>query len=91
MVNMVGIPHVTLPTLLNFPTFHAFKDGGLRMIWNFHSSNMEKSNVDEEEQAMGFRIGTTTMQGICKGTHKQILRQVMDFNCLTWILNLIST
>jgi len=46
---MVGFPHVTPPTLLNFPLFHVFKDGGLKTIWDSHSSNMEESNADEEE------------------------------------------
>jgi hypothetical protein len=38
---------------------------------------------------MGFYTSTTTMQGISKGTCRQILGQVMDLNCLTWIFNLI--
>jgi hypothetical protein len=84
MVNMVGLPHVTLPILLNFLPFHAFKDEGLRTIWDYHSSNMEESYADEREQAMGFHIGTT-MQDIFKGTHRWILGQVMDSNCFTWI------
>ncbi len=59
------------------------------MIWDSHPFNMEKPNVDEKEEAMGFRIGTTAMQGICEKTHRQILGQVMDLNCFTWIFNLV--
>jgi len=63
--------------------------GGLKTIWDSHSSNMEESNADEEEWAMGFHIIITTMQGISKGTHRRILGQVMYLNCFTWILNLV--
>jgi hypothetical protein len=50
---------------------------------------MEKPNVDEREHAMGFCIGTTIVQGISEGARKQILGQVMDLNCLTWIFILV--
>ncbi len=59
------------------------------MIWDSHSFNMEKPNAHEGEQAMGFRINTTFVQGISKGTYRQILGQLMDLNCLTWIFNLV--
>ncbi len=58
------------------------------MIWDSHSSNMEESNVDEKEQAIGFHICTTFVQGILERIHKQILGQVMDLNNPTWIFNL---
>jgi hypothetical protein len=45
MVNTVGLPQTTLPTFLSFPHFHAFRNGGLRMIWDSHSSSMEEPNV----------------------------------------------
>ncbi len=32
---------------------------------------------------------TIIMQGIFKRTHRQILGQVMDLNCFTWIFNLV--
>jgi hypothetical protein len=48
---------------------------------------MEKPNADEREHAMGFHTGTTVVQGISEKTHGQILGQVMDLNCLTWILS----
>jgi len=46
VVNRVGVPQTTLPTLLSFPHSHAFKNGGLGMIWDSHSSNMEEPNTD---------------------------------------------
>ncbi len=89
MVNRVGLPRVALPTFLSFSHFHAFRNGGLGMIWDSHSSSMEKPNANEKEHAMGFRTNTTAMKGISKGTHSWILGQVMDFNYLTWIFSLI--
>jgi hypothetical protein len=59
------------------------------MIWDSHSSNMERPNANEKEQAMGLCTGTTIVQGIFEGVHKWILGQIMDFNCLTWIFNLV--
>ncbi len=58
------------------------------MIWDSHSSNMEESNANERELAIGFHTCTTFVKGILKGTSKQILGQVMDLNYLTWIFNL---
>ncbi len=84
-INKVGLPHVVLPILLSFLRFHAFQDGDPKMIWDSNSSRVEEPNVDEQEQAMGFHIGTTTVQRFFKGTHRRILRQVMDLICLTWI------
>jgi len=58
------------------------------MIWDSHSSNMEESNADERESAIGFHTCTTFVQGIFKGNYKQILGQVMDLKYLSWIFNL---
>jgi hypothetical protein len=49
---------------------------------------MEESNANEKEHAMGFHIGTITLQGIFKRIHRQILGQVRDLNYLTWIFSL---
>jgi len=59
------------------------------MISDSHSSNMEEPNADEKEWAMGFHTNITTMQGISKGTCRQILGQVLDLNYFTWIFNFI--
>ncbi len=70
MVNWVGLSWVALLTFLSFLHFHAFRNGGPGMIWDSHSSSMEKLNVKEREQTMGFCISTTTMQGIFERAHK---------------------
>ncbi len=82
-------PWAILPTFLTFSHSHAFKNGGLRMIWDSHSSSMEKPNANEREWAMGFHICTIDVQGIFEGTHRKILRQFMNLNCFTWIFNLV--
>ncbi len=70
MVNKVGLPHVTLPTFLNFRHLHAFWDGGLGMVWDSKSSHMEKPNGDENEQAMSFHNGTIVVPDLLKGTSR---------------------
>jgi hypothetical protein len=45
---------------------------------------MQKPNVDEYKQAMGFQTSTTTMLGISEKAHRPILGRVMDINYLTW-------
>ncbi len=54
VINKVGLSQATLLMFLGIPHSHAFQDGGLGMIWDSNSSNMEKSNVDEKEHIMGF-------------------------------------
>jgi hypothetical protein len=70
---MVGPPQTTLLTFLKISHFHAFQNGGPRMIWDCNSSNMEKPNVDERELTMGFYMHTIDALNIFKGVRKQIL------------------
>jgi hypothetical protein len=48
---------------------------------------MEEPNVDEREWAMGFHTNNIVMLNLSKRICRQILGQVMDLNCLTWIFN----
>jgi len=45
---------------------------------------MQKPNVDECKQAMGFQTNTTTVLDILEKAHRFILGQVMDINYLIW-------
>jgi len=45
-------------------------------------------NVDERESAIGFPTGVTSVPSIFKASHRQVLGQAMDMNCLTWIVSL---
>jgi hypothetical protein len=38
---------------------------------------------------MGFHINATTMPSIFEATCRQILGQVMDIDCLTWLFSLV--
>ncbi len=49
MVNKVGLPRATLPTLLSFLCFHAFQNGGSSMTWESNSSKMKEPNANEQE------------------------------------------
>jgi hypothetical protein len=49
VVNRVSLPQVALPTLLSFPHSHAFKNGAPWLIWDSHSSSIEKPNANEKE------------------------------------------
>jgi hypothetical protein len=69
VVNRVGLPQTTLSTFLSSSHFHAFCDGGLGMVWDFNKFSMDDSlNVDEREQAIGFRISITIMLGTSERT-----------------------
>jgi len=41
---------------------------------------MKEPTVDEEKQAMGFRINTVVVINLSEGVCKQILGHVMDLN-----------
>ncbi len=59
------------------------------MVWDSNKFNMDDSlNVNEREQTIGFCTNITTMLNTSKGACRQILRQIMDMNCMTWIFNL---
>jgi hypothetical protein len=48
-VNKVGLPRIILPTFMYFSSFHAFKDGAPRMIWDSNLFCMEKSIANEQK------------------------------------------
>jgi hypothetical protein len=58
------------------------------MIWDVNSFHMEEPNMDEKGHTMGFFTCIIIMVNLLEGMQKQILRQLMNFNCITWILNL---
>jgi hypothetical protein len=50
---------MALPTFVNFPTSHAYKEGGPRLVWDSCSQQLVEPNVNERERVMGFPIGMT--------------------------------
>ncbi len=75
--------------ILEFSTFSCILEWGPKDRLGSHSSSMEEPNVDEKKHAMGFCISTIVVQGIFEGAYRRTLGQVMDFNCFTWIFNLV--
>ncbi len=60
----------------------------MKMIWDSHSSNMKEPNANEREQTMGHHTNINVVPNFSKNLQRLTLGLVMDFNCLTWILNL---
>jgi hypothetical protein len=79
---------MALPTLVNFSTSHAYKEGGPGLVWDTCSQRLVEPNADERECAMGFPIGVTLVLSISKASRQQVLGQAMDLSCLTWIISL---
>ncbi len=87
-VNRLGQPRMVLPTFVSFPTSHAYKEGGPGLVWDTCSQWLVEPNANEREHAMGFPIGVTLVLSISEASRRQVLGQVMDLNCLTWIVSL---
>jgi hypothetical protein len=89
VVNRKGEPRGTFPTLVSFARSYAFKDNGPGLVWDSIAQEMVEPNADERERAMGFPIGITNVPGISEQQRRFLLGQVMDLNCLTWIVSLV--
>jgi hypothetical protein len=50
---------------------------------------MVEPNADERVRAMGFPTGITNVPGILEQQRRFLLGQVMDLNCLTWVVFLV--
>jgi hypothetical protein len=59
MVNRVGQPRMSLPTFVSFPASHAYREGGLGLVWDICSQRLVEPNANERKHAMGFPIGVT--------------------------------
>jgi hypothetical protein len=88
VMNKVGSPRAALPTLVSFTTSHAYRQGGSGLVWDERLHQLVEPNADERERAMGFSTGTTTIPGFSESTRKQLLGQVINLNCLSWIISL---
>jgi len=88
VVNQVGQPRMALPTFVSFPASHAYREGGLGLVWDTCLQQLVEPNVDEKERAMGFPTGMPFVPSIFEASRRQVLGQAMDLNCLTWIVSL---
>ena len=88
VMNRVGQPMMALPTIVSFPSSHAYCDGGPGLVWDTHIRQLVEPRADERERAMGFATGVTAVPSISEASRRQVLGQAMDLNCLTWIVSL---
>jgi hypothetical protein len=89
VINRKGEPRRAFPTLVSFSRSYAFKDNGLRLVWDSIIQEMVEPNADERERAMGFSTGTTNVHGMSEQQQRFLLGQAMDLNCLTWVVSLV--
>jgi hypothetical protein len=88
VVNRVGQLRMALPTFVSFLASHAYREGGLKLVWDTCLQRLVEPNVDERERVMGFPIVVTSVPSISKASRRQVLGQAMDLNYLTWIVSL---
>jgi hypothetical protein len=79
---------MALPKFVSFPASHASKEGGAGLVWDTCLQQLVEPNADERERAMGFPTGVTFVPSISEASCRQVLGQVMDLNCLAWIVSL---
>jgi hypothetical protein len=79
---------MALPTFVNFPMSHAYREGGPGLVWDTCLQWLVEPIADERERSMGFPIGVTSVPSISEASRQQVLGQTMDLNCLTWIVSL---
>jgi len=73
VVNRMGQPRMALPTFVSFPTSHAYKEGGPKLVWDTCSQQLMEPNADERERAMGFPTGMTLVPSISEASRRQVL------------------
>jgi hypothetical protein len=88
VVNQLRQPRIVLPTFVNFPTSHAYREGGPELVWDTCLQQLVEPNADERVCAMGFPIGMTSVPSISEASFRQVLGHAMDLNCLIWIVSL---
>jgi hypothetical protein len=64
---------MVLPTFVNFLTSHAYREGGLGIVWDTCSQRLVEPNADERERVMGFPIGVTSVPSISKASRRHVL------------------
>jgi hypothetical protein len=58
-------------------------------VWNVQLHKIVEPNGDEQERAMEFVIGITSIHGNMEFQHCFLLGQTMDFNFLSWAVSLV--
>jgi hypothetical protein len=73
VVNQVGQLRMVLPTFVSFPTSHAYREGGPKLVWDTCSQQLVEPNVDEKKRVMGFPTKVTSVPSISKASCRQML------------------
>jgi hypothetical protein len=64
---------MALPTFVSFPTSHAYKEGGPKLVWDTCSQRLVELNANEREHVMGFLTGMTSVLSISKASRRHVL------------------
>jgi hypothetical protein len=70
VVNQVGQPRMALPTFVSFLVSHAYREGGLGLVWDTCSQWLVEPNADERERAMGFPTRVTLVPSISEASRR---------------------
>jgi hypothetical protein len=68
VVNRVGQPKMALPTFVSFPSSHAYREGGPRLVWDTCLQRLVEPNINERECAMGFPTRVTSVPSISEAS-----------------------
>jgi len=59
---------MALPTFVSFSASHAYKKGGLRLVWDICLQQLVEPNTNERERVMGFPTGLTFVPSISEAS-----------------------
>ncbi len=86
--NAAGAPLSALPTIVAFPSSHAYRNGGIGMVWDDGMQALTEPNADERERALGYLTGTTAAPGLNERQRRHLLGNCIDQNLLQTLLAL---
>jgi hypothetical protein len=61
VVNRVELLRMALPRFVSFPTSHAYREGGLGLVWDTCSQRLVEPNTNDRKRAMGFLTRVTSI------------------------------
>ena len=86
----MGKKRVCLPTIVSFPKSHAFRQHangtpGEGQLWNKISKCWEEPTLEEKEQLMGYKVGSTNGGLATINQRTKRLGQAMEGNTMRWL------
>jgi hypothetical protein len=61
---------MALPTFVSFPTSHAYRESGFRLVWDTCSQQLVEPNANEKKRVMGFLTIMTLIPSIFGASHQ---------------------